>query len=120
MCGPYDDLTQYEDPTPAERERLSLLVEECAEVQQMAAKILRHGYENFLPHGSEHLQNRKVLEEKLGDLVMAMDLLSARGDIDAKKVMRMSNRKWERVWSHMHYNGPFPDEMGYQENDSES
>lgn len=35
--------------TPAEAECLAILIEECAEVQQIACKILRHGYDSCNP-----------------------------------------------------------------------
>jgi hypothetical protein len=53
--------------TPAQAERLAMLIEECSEVIHTAGKILRHGYDNFHPE-RPHRTNRQLLGEELTDL----------------------------------------------------
>lgn len=42
-------MKHYNELTPEEHERLSLLMEECGEVVQIIGKIFRHGYERYPP-----------------------------------------------------------------------
>lgn len=69
-----------------ETERLALLIEECAEVQWMAAKILRHGYKSYNPDHVEHGDNRTQLSAELGDLWYAMMLCYASDDFDDSRM----------------------------------
>lgn len=48
------------DLTNAELERLAILMEECAEVQHIIGKIIRHGYESFNPFDDNKTPNRKL------------------------------------------------------------
>ena len=98
--------------TPAELERLSLLVEECAEVQQIAMKIMRHGYDFHHPERSG-TTNRNELEGELGDLMMAMDFVASRGDVDGKAVTKAMQDKYSRVWKWLHHNVPQRGEIGH-------
>jgi NTP pyrophosphatase (non-canonical NTP hydrolase) len=74
--------------TLEEVERLTLLIEECAEVTQRATKIIRYGYQSKHPTGD--YDNKELLEQELGDLVGIIDLMATNGDIstDAVKVHR--------------------------------
>ena len=53
--------------TPAEAERLAMLVEECSEVIQIAGKILRHGYDSRHPDNPSET-NRDLLAHELADV----------------------------------------------------
>lgn len=53
-------------PTPYERELLTILIEECAEVQQRATKMLRFGVEEVQPGQPD--TNRLRLSDETGDL----------------------------------------------------
>lgn len=81
--------------SPAQAERLALLLEELGEAQQAIGKILRHGYESYNPTVplADRLSNRQALERELGDVMAAMGMLSAEGDIDASEVFRAKERK---------------------------
>lgn len=76
-------------PTPYERELLEILIEECAEVQQRATKMLRFGVEEVQP--GQPLDNRTRLSEEVGDLMHMIDccrdanLLSRDGIADGIK-----------------------------------
>lgn len=65
-------------PTPEQLERLALLVEECAEVQHIAMKIIRHGYGSHNPFDENKVLNRELLNKKLGDLMFAITILKLR------------------------------------------
>lgn len=67
--------------TPAEAERLAMLIEEAAEVQQIATKILRHGYDSFHPD-DPRTSNRQLLDGELRDLIAVHILMMERGDLD--------------------------------------
>lgn len=59
--------------TPAQIERLAILIEECSEVQQIACKILRHGYDSKNPLIDDSLTNRQLLQNEMGDLLFAIE-----------------------------------------------
>lgn len=54
--------------SPKERERLVKLIEECAEVQHAACKILRHGWMSFNPDDRNDETNLSALNRELSDL----------------------------------------------------
>lgn len=62
-------------------EALWVLQEECAEVIQAAAKVLRHGYESVYPENGP--TNRTKLEQELGDLQAAV---ARTLDLDPNKI----------------------------------
>lgn len=90
--------------TVAELERLAILVEEAAEVQQIAMKIIRHGYSSFNPFDDTKTQNRELLEKELGDLVFALGLLMASGDVSEEKIQEFKWKKKETIGKYLHYN----------------
>lgn len=54
--------------TPAQAERLAMLIEECGEVIQIAGKVLRHGYDSYHPDNPA-VSNRELLGRELTDLL---------------------------------------------------
>jgi len=56
-----------------ERKNLILLMEECAEVTQICAKILRFGIDDMNPNNQKI--NRQLLEEELGDVQAIIGIL---------------------------------------------
>jgi len=58
-----------------------LLAEECGEVIQVIGKILRHGYDSTHPNDPEGDTNRALLENELGDLNAALQLMTEAKDI---------------------------------------
>lgn len=91
----------YNKLTPAEDERLTLLIEECAEVIQAATKIQRHGYEGTYPDSGE--TNRAALERELGDLQWAITHLVRRGDVKSHVIIKASSDKARRVIPYLHH-----------------
>ena len=69
----------------AKIERLIVLAEECAEVQQVISKIIRHGEFSSHPK-SPDITNRDLLESEIRDLFLAVHLLDQEGDIDVERI----------------------------------
>ena len=82
--------------SPAEAERLAWFMEECAEAQQEAAKILRHGYASHNPCAPQHPGNRAELTKEVGHVLAAIDRLVHTCDISAPIVEDHRARKWRR------------------------
>lgn len=105
--GPYNinygDVYPYKI-TDAELERLILVMEECAEVQQVIGKIIRHGFESFNPFDPKKVTNRRLLEQELGDLVFATEFLADNGDVNVEAVILAEEDKRKRVRRYLHYN----------------
>ncbi len=82
--------------TPAEAERLSLLLEECGEVIQVIGKIQRHGYDSAHPDRPD-VSNKALLAFEVGHVLAAMDMLldQSRGltDINGGLVERSRAKK---------------------------
>lgn len=64
-------------PTDREREILTILIEEAAEIQQRATKALRFGMLEVEP--GQGLTNKTRLSQEVGDLLGIMDLGIAEG-----------------------------------------
>lgn len=89
--------------TPAEAERLAILIEEAGEVIQIACKILRHGYESYNPvHSGE--SNREELCRELGDFAFAVELMNLRGDVTEFSIMQYQKVKANTIWQWLHHN----------------
>ena len=86
--------------TPAEIERLAMLMEECGEVIQAAGKILRHGWASQSPYGGK--TNRVALERELGDVRAMVNVMIDAGDVRLADVQSWQRRKRERMamWTH--------------------
>lgn len=91
--------------TPAETERLALLLEELGEAQQIIGKILRHGYESFNPY-EPTTSNRQLLTKELGDVLTAIDFLLDYGDIKQDDLDDRKRVKHHRVWDWLHHQDP--------------
>lgn len=88
--------------SPAEVERLALLMEECGEVIQVIGKVLRHGYASYHPDTGK--TNREDLERELGDLWAACSLMTGAGDISLSKVCDSKQAKLSSVGRWLHHN----------------
>lgn len=90
--------------TPAEAERLALLLEELGEAQQAIGKILRHGYESCHPDGGP--TNRESLERELGDVYHAMIRMWSVGDLDGNAVTQHADNKARTIGRYLHHQQP--------------
>lgn len=90
----------------AEDERLAILSEECSEVIKAVCKIQRHGYESYNPtletDEERSPTNRETLQRELGDLQLAIELMTFAGDVDANDIVRWQERKGNSIkrWTH--------------------
>lgn len=86
---------------PAEQERLVLLMEECGEVIQAAAKALRHGYDSSHPAGG--YTNRENIEMECGHVKYAMLLLTEKLDLSGVEIQHSCTAKASSVKQYLHH-----------------
>lgn len=77
--------------TPGEQERLSILLEEHAEVIQIIGKIQRFGYDSINPETGE--TNRQMLERELGDSDYAKNLMLMYKDLSQTAIEKATANK---------------------------
>lgn len=94
--------------SPAEAERLALLLEELGETQHIIGKILRHGYESCHPAELDGPNNRQMLERELGDVMAAFIMLSENKDVDEEQIERWAKDKLKRLNRFLHHNVAVP------------
>lgn len=90
--------------TEAELERLAILVEEAAEVQQIAMKIIRHGYSSCNPFDNNATPNRELLNKELGDLMYAVELMTAYYDVNPSAIAEHKANKRSKISQYLHFN----------------
>lgn len=88
-------------PNQPETERLALLFEEMAEAIQVIGKIQRHGFSSTHPEGGP--SNRKLLEKELGDVLVAIDLALAAGDVAWSVIAERIPTKVEKLRYFTHF-----------------
>jgi len=99
-----EEEVSFHELTPAEAERLYLLMEECGEVLQVIGKILRHGYESSHPESVlSPVTNRQDLERELGHVFCAITLLARVGDVSAYEVSKSEEAKHKSVKAYLHH-----------------
>jgi hypothetical protein len=91
------------DLTAPEIERLVILMEEAAEVQQAAAKILRHGYQSNSPFRTDELNNRNDLAIEMGHMYAVIETMMRLGDVSTTEVHVNRNKKDSNVLRYLHY-----------------
>ena len=93
----------FNELTPAQAERLALLLEELGEAQQAIGKVLRHGYESSHPDGGP--TNRESLQRECGDVRHAMIRLCEAGDLDKTAIHERADVKALSVEQYLHHQG---------------
>lgn len=96
-------MTHFNKLTPAETERLSLLLEEMGEAQQAIGKILRHGYESHDPFDIANLTNRISLEKELGDVIHSIRRMCTSEDLSYTKILYWAEVKSRTVGRWLHH-----------------
>ncbi len=89
--------------TPAETERLDMLVEELSEVIMIAQKIKRHGYESYHPDDPRQTTNRRLLEIELGDVLGILNKMYFEYDLDENYILSQAYTKWDRSFKYTHH-----------------
>ena len=92
---------QFNELTPAEHERLSILFGECSEVIKVVSKIMRHGYENRGKDGGK--TNRELLQIELGDVKFAAQFMCDSGDLSEIKIEDESRLKNLTIGAWLHH-----------------
>ena len=87
----------FNNLSEAEHERLTILMEECGEVQQIIGKIFRHGYDSYNPKDITCATNRDLLMKELGDVCYAMKLLIDSKDISKAVIHNRTIYKEEKI-----------------------
>lgn len=94
-------MNHFNGLTPAEAERLALLLEEMGEAQQAIGKILRHGYESRHPSGGP--TNRENLEREIADVRAIIELMIRAEDIEQLVIDQFVVNKAEKVKPYLHH-----------------
>lgn len=95
-------MNHFNKLTPAEAERIALLMEECGEVIQACGKILRHGFDSKHPDGGP--TNRQQLEIELGHVSVAEGLLVRGGSISFDAIITSAMFKEDTIGEFLHHN----------------
>lgn len=82
--------------TPAQHERLVLVMEECGEVIQACAKVLRFGYDSRHPAPGSP-DNRRALGLEIGNLLATISLMDKKCDLDREDLVRGEVSKHENL-----------------------
>ncbi len=91
--------------TPAQDERLALLLEEMGESLQVIGKIQRHGLDSYNPLHGDGMppRNREDLATELGHVLHAIDRLTLAGDVDVRAIHAAKVVKADRVGRWLHH-----------------
>lgn len=100
-------VTPCQLPNAYERELLTILIEECAEVQQRATKLLRFGAAEVQP-GQEKTNSERLANE-IGDLVHMTTLLDRVGLISNHAVQAGMRNKQKQLAKFMQTRPEPPD-----------
>ena len=85
----------------AERERLTILAEECSEIIQVVAKILRHGW---TPVKNEiRYDNRTDLEKEIGHVQNILRMMIENGDLNPSSIIKFQNIKHVDIQQYLYY-----------------
>lgn len=93
----------FNELTPAQAERLAILLEEMGEAQQAIGKILRHGYTSQNPDVLDGPTNLESLEHELGDVVAAIGLMFASNDLNEQAVADRVLVKSQKIKQYLHH-----------------
>ena len=94
-------ITPHELPSPYEAELLTILIEECAEVQQRATKILRFGVGESEP--GPNADNQFRLSAEVGDLQCLIELCDKAELIDYNVMNEYQINKREKLKKYMQH-----------------
>lgn len=92
----------FNDLSPEQAEALALVAEECAEVQQIICKILRHGLWSHRPK-NPGISNQDELQKEVGDLMAALRVAEVQRLLEWGRVIQNRNAKLRRVQKYLHH-----------------
>jgi len=88
----------------AELERLSILMEEMAESQQMISKVIRFRYLSHHPKDINKITNKERLEEELGHVLNIINMICNSNDLDYETILKYKKIKENTIKSYLAYN----------------
>ena len=95
-------MKHFNNLTPAQLERVAMLLEECGEVVQICGKVLRHGLESTHPDGGPN--NLALLEKEASDVRAIIQLMVHAGDFDEDKMGDNIVEKHLKLEHYCHHN----------------
>ncbi len=84
-------VTPHQLPEGLDRELLTILAEECAEVIKAVSKSLRFGLDNGYP--DSNATNRDDIEQEVGDIMAVVERLVDRGVLSVASIERCAEAK---------------------------
>jgi NTP pyrophosphatase (non-canonical NTP hydrolase) len=87
----------------AQLERLAILAEELGEAQQVIGKIIRHGYESYNPVVDTGMTNRRELERELGDIALAVSMMTLNKDVSSAGIEARRRNKAVSIQRWLHH-----------------
>lgn len=101
-----DKPIQCDPLTPAEEERLKVLIEECADLTRAASKALRFGWAPVSVRDGMVFGNRQAVAEQVGNLRAAITIIYDADFIDFWRVVDEAERaKTERLKRYTYHQG---------------
>jgi hypothetical protein len=85
--------------TPDELERLTLLAKEMNKTIHVIGKIMNDGYSSSISDNSYPTSNRELLEEELGNVFAAIELMNNKNDISLVIITRFKNLKINSLYN---------------------
>lgn len=83
--------------TEAQLERLAIFSEELGENIQVFGKIMRFGYSSCNPFDIMKITNRTLLENEVGDILLAIEMMVRAGDLDRELILQRMADKSEKI-----------------------
>ena len=87
----------------AQQERISVFLEEMGETIANIGKAQRHGLTSRNPLHSHSLTNRELITNETADIMVAIDMLVASGDIDKDLLMECYRKKLPKIVEWLHF-----------------
>lgn len=96
-------MDNFNNLTPAELERLSLLSKELGAAVNIIGNILCHGYESCNPLKEDKITNRRLLQKELGHIQNAVNLLVYQGDLSQEEILDSAEEKMMTFGKWLHH-----------------
>lgn len=88
--------------TFAQNERLTYLVQECAEVIHIATKTMLFGFNAIGRDGTVH-NNRRMLENEIGNMVNALRMMCEAGDVSDNRILEAELAKAKDIIQYLQH-----------------
>lgn len=97
-------MSEINNLSDSELERLSVLAEEMAETTQMISKVIRFGANAHHPNDINKITNKERLEEELGHVLNIVDMMCLANDLSHDKILEYKNKKSNTIRQFLSYN----------------